>query len=224
MTNTKKLLTCGMAAGPLFIIVFLIEQMVRSGYSPVRDPVSSLSIGAHGWVQMVNFWVTGTLFLLFAYGVWQTLRASSKKSTWGPLLLALAGVGLIAAGFCTTDPLPGYPVDLPYHLLPQTTHGQLHNFFSGFVFYGLPAASFVFARYFFKNGQRKWAIYSLVSGLSALAVFGLVAVNILSIVHAQQTAGVTQVVGLLQRITIVLIFQWTTALAIYMHNMPLKKR
>jgi hypothetical protein len=216
MTSIKKFLISGVVAGPLFVIVFLIEQLIRAGYSPMRDPISSLSIGREGWIQMVSFWITGILFLLFAFGVRRTIQRSPGKSFFGPLLLALAGIGFIGAGFCVTDPLPGYPVDLPYHLLPQTTHGQLHNLFSGFVFYGLPIASFVFTRYFYKIGKRKWAIYSFLSGVGALVAFTFVAINIISIVNAEQTASLTQIVGLLQRITIVFIFQWTTLMAVYM--------
>jgi hypothetical protein len=171
---------------------------------------------------MVSFWITGTLFLLFGYGVYLRLQKSQRKSFLGPLLLGLAGVGFLGAGFCVTDPLPGYPYDLPYSQLAQTMHGQLHNFFSGFVFYGLPIACFVFTRYFMKTNKRSWAIYSSLSGIAALVTFSLLAVNILSIVHTDQTAGLTQHVGLLQRITIVIILQWTTVLGIYMYRTKLK--
>lgn len=201
--------------------------MLRSGYSIVRDPVSSLSIGRYGWIQMISFCMTGTLFLLFAYGVWRWLQISSRKSFWGPFLLALAGIGLIGAGFFTTDPLPGYPQNLPYHLLPHTTHGQLHNLFSALVFYGLPIASFVFTRYFLKVDKRGWALYSLISGIGALATFMFLAINIVSIVNARQTTGLIQITGLLERIMIILIFQWTTMLAIYVFKTspaPTRKR
>jgi hypothetical protein len=215
MISTKKLISSGILAGPFFISMFLFEEMLRTGYSPIRDPVSSLSIGPYGWVQMATFWITGILFLLFAYGVRSKIQKSSRKSFWGPLLLGLAGIGLIGAGCFTTDPLPGYPQDLPYQLLPHTVHGQLHNFFSSFVFYGLPAACFVFTRYFLKTGKRPLAIYSLLSGIGALVVFNFVAVSIISITNDQETSGLIQI-GLLQRLTLIIIFQWVTFLAVYM--------
>lgn len=227
MTSKKRLFLSGAAAGPLFVIIFTIEGILRRGYNIVRDPVSSLSIGPYGWTQQLNFWAVGSLLLLFAYGVWLKMRKTPIKSFWGPFLLALAGVGLICAGFFTTDPLPGYPLDLPYHLLPQTTHGSLHNLVSALVFYGLPAASFVFTRYFFKTGERQWAIYSLLSGIGALVTFVFLAINITAIVNARQTTGLTQIAGLLERGMIVLIFQWTTALAIHMlktSSSPLRSR
>ncbi|MGB8388504.1 DUF998 domain-containing protein, partial [Mycobacterium sp.] len=57
----RVLLTCGVVAGPLFVVVFLIEGALQPDYSPMRQPVSSLSIGSMGWTQMANFLVTGLL-------------------------------------------------------------------------------------------------------------------------------------------------------------------
>ena len=41
-----------------FVIVFLVEGAVRSGYDPVRLVVSYLSLGDGGWVQVATFLVT----------------------------------------------------------------------------------------------------------------------------------------------------------------------
>ena len=38
---TRRLLRCGVAAGPVFVAVFLLEGAVRDGYRPLRHPVSS---------------------------------------------------------------------------------------------------------------------------------------------------------------------------------------
>ncbi len=47
-----------------------------------------------GWVQSVIFVVTGLLFVGGALGLWRTLRAAGG-SFWGPLLIGLAGIGLV---------------------------------------------------------------------------------------------------------------------------------
>jgi hypothetical protein len=65
---TRRLLRCGLAAGPVFVTAFLLEGAVRDGYRPLRHPVSSLALGSRGWVQAANFAVTGTLFLAGAAG------------------------------------------------------------------------------------------------------------------------------------------------------------
>ena len=45
---TRRLLRCGMTAGPVFVAVFLAEGAVRDGYRPLRHPVSSLALGPRG--------------------------------------------------------------------------------------------------------------------------------------------------------------------------------
>ena len=52
--KTKALLSCGVIAGPLFVLVFLVEGATRAGYDPFRHPVSSLALGDHGWTQTAN--------------------------------------------------------------------------------------------------------------------------------------------------------------------------
>lgn len=68
-TTTRRLLLCGAVAGPLFVLVFLIEGATRADYSSLRHPVSSLAIGDLGWVQTVNFLITGSLVVAFAIGL-----------------------------------------------------------------------------------------------------------------------------------------------------------
>src|ERR1700761_2663654 len=65
----RGLLHCGAAAGPLFVSVFLIEGARRPGYKPLRHPVSSLSLGPRGWVQVANFATTGMLYIAGAAGL-----------------------------------------------------------------------------------------------------------------------------------------------------------
>jgi hypothetical protein len=87
-------------AGPLFVVVFVIEGALRPDYSPVRQPVSSLSIGSTGWTQMAKFLVTGLLVLAFALGLQQR-----GNGLWLPILIGLIGVGLLGASVFTCDPI-----------------------------------------------------------------------------------------------------------------------
>lgn len=113
--NMKVLLLCGAIAGPLFTIVWIVEGATRSNYDPLRHPISSLSIGEGGWTQAANFLVTGLLMLAFAFGLRRTL-ASRGGSTWGPLLIGVIALGFLGAGIFVTDPLNGYPLELPTYL------------------------------------------------------------------------------------------------------------
>ncbi len=80
--KTKALLACGAIAGPLFVLVFLVEGATRAGYDPLRHPVSSLALGDHGWTQIANFVVAGLLTLAFAAGLRLALWPA-RGSMWG---------------------------------------------------------------------------------------------------------------------------------------------
>src|SRR5690348_5284254 len=117
----RLLLACG-AIGPLlFIVIFLIEGVTRADYNPLRYPVSSLSIGAFGWIQAANFLMVGLLLFAFAIGLRRVLKGS-RGGTWGPILIGLAGIGLFGAGIFTTDPIYGYPPSAPLVLGQYSVH------------------------------------------------------------------------------------------------------
>jgi hypothetical membrane protein len=200
------LLACGVCAGPLFVTLFLIEGATRPGYDPLRHAVSSLSIGASGWVQTANFLVTGTLVIAFATGLLRQIR-SYRPSFWGPALIGLTGVGLVGAGLFVSDPIYGYPSELPHRLAQFTVHGHLHDLFSMFFFISLPSACLVFARRFWTIGDRGWATYSIVTAAAMVIVFALTAAGF------KQVTALVGVAGLLQRLTIVIGLTWLTSLA-----------
>src|SRR5215469_2094608 len=89
------LLTAGVLAGPIFMLVAAIQEVTRPGFQPLRCQISHLAIGTSGWVQQINFFVTGALVLAFAFGLRQALRPQKLL----PALLGFIGIGLIAATF-----------------------------------------------------------------------------------------------------------------------------
>ena len=170
---TKLLIACG-AIGPLlFVLVVLVEDATRPSYDAWRQAASALSLSDQGWMQITNFIVSGLLILGFAVGVRQTFQ-KGRSATWGPILLAVVGVGLIIAGLFVTDPAFGYPPGTPDGpTLHPTLHGNIHFFIGGLAFFsGLPASCFVFARRFAGNPQWKgWAASSVAVGVLMLAFF-----------------------------------------------------
>jgi len=107
-TQTTRLLACGIVAGPLFLAVGLTQAFTRDGFDLSRHPLSLLSLGELGWVQIANFVVTGVLYVACAAGMWRVLRPG-RSGTWGPLLVGALGVGLIVAGVFVADPGAGFP-------------------------------------------------------------------------------------------------------------------
>ena len=88
-----------------------------------------------------------------------------RAGTWGPILIGLYGLGLIAAGIFPPDPMNGFPqgaADMPGQM---SGHGLLHFVSAAVGFLSLIIAScFVFARRFAALEQRGWVAYSAVTG------------------------------------------------------------
>jgi hypothetical protein len=48
-------LILGLTASRIFNATYLIDALLRPDYNSVRFPMSALSLGSGGWVQMTNF-------------------------------------------------------------------------------------------------------------------------------------------------------------------------
>jgi hypothetical protein len=209
--KTKLLLICGPAGSILFTVMFLIQGAIREDYTALRFPISSLSIGNAGWIQISNFIISGTLIFLFAFGLRQSTLLL-KGSLWTSRLIGAVGLGLIGAGIFSSDPVFGYPITSPLAIAQFTVHGHLHDFFSIFVFICLPIACFKFHNRFKESNEKGWARYSLFSGIAMLVAFFLAAVGF------KQTPGFIEVAGVFQRLSIIIGFGWMTMLAFYIIN------
>ncbi len=207
--KTKTLLWCGVIACPLFITISFIEGAMRADYSSIRFPLSSLAIGVTGWTQIVNFIVTGILLFIFSFGLRRIFNTSKTKFK-GPLLISLVGIGLIVAGFCYTDPVYGYPTNLPLKVAQFTIRGHLHDGFSMFVFVCLPWACFVFRKNFIAMHEHSWATYSSITGFAMIATF------IITSMGFKQLPFFVDYAGLFQRLCLIIGCTWITLLAIHL--------
>lgn len=144
--TTRVLLACGVVAGPLFVLVAGFQVTTRDGFDLRRHPLSLLSLGDMGWVQISNFIVAGLLSLAFAVGMWRVLHPG-RAGTWGPLLVGMFGLGLVIGGIFLTDPDLGFPPGVPAVDEPSW-HGIVHNIGPGVAFDALIVACFVLTRRF----------------------------------------------------------------------------
>jgi hypothetical protein len=167
---TLALLVCGVAAGPLFVAVALLQALTRDGFDLGRHPLSLLSLGDLGWIQITNFVITGVLFVAAAVGMRRVLHPGAG-GTWGPLLVGATGVGLIAGGVFVVDPALGFPPGTPPGI-PEDLSWQamLHAIAPPLALLSLIAACFVFVRRFTALGRRGWAGYSAVTGVALLVI------------------------------------------------------
>ena len=171
--SARALLACGAAAAPVFVVVVLAQGLSRAGFDFFKHPISLLSVGGPGWVQISNFIVTGLLFFAGAIGVRRRL-GTGRAGTWGPRLLGAFGVALVAGGVFVADPALGFPPGTPEGLPDEFTwHGMLHAVAPVAGFLALSVACFVFARRAAGRQQRAWAAFCVFVGV-AIQLLGAV--------------------------------------------------
>ncbi len=189
----------GMTAPVVFVVVFTLEGWLRPGYHASSMFVSELSLGPRGWIQIVNFVITGVLVFVFGCGLATRFR-NGPASRAGPALMQIIGVSLVASGPFRTDPSA---------MFTQTsTHGIVHGLFGAVVFVLAPVSCFVFYRRF--RGDPAWqqlARWTLAAGVVLTLGIGLLKVS-----QLPQTE-LFEWKGLVQRVILVTFMIWMFAFA-----------
>jgi hypothetical protein len=173
--RTPTLLRLGMLAGPLYVLVGLLEVLFRSGFDLRRHALSLMSNGGLGWIQIASFIGSGVLVIVGAIGLRRAIYPS-RGGTAGPILLAVYGLGLIGAGIFVADPMDGFPPGTPPGPpASMSWHGPLHFMAGGIGFFGLIGATLVFGYVFFRQRESGWAVASLLTGLFFFGAFAAIA-------------------------------------------------
>lgn len=207
MELTRRLLACGVVAGPIYIAVGAIEMLARTGFDLRRHSLSLLANGDLGWIHSTMLVLSGALVVAAAVGVRRALHGS-RAGSWGPVLLGIYGSGLIGAGLFSADPALGFPPGTPADANEISWHGLLHFICGGVGFLGLIAACVVFARRFAGSGERVWAACSLLTGLLYFAAFFGIAAG------STQGAAIVAVVNTAFSVAVVLGWAWISAVAV----------
>jgi len=175
---TRTLLRYGSIAGPLYLVVGYAQALIREGFDFRRHALSQLANGEMGWIQTANFVATGLLAIAGALGVRRVLRGQ-RAGTWGPILFAVFGLGLLVAAVFSADPGNGFPPGTP-ETGTMTARGMLHFMAGAVTFYALIAACFVFSRRFASLGRTGWTVLSLITGLAFLVCFSAIPMGVSS--------------------------------------------
>lgn len=203
-STTRSLLGYGVVAGPLYAAAVAAQAATRDGFDITRHAASLLSNGDLGWIQITTFAVTGLMSIAAAVGMH---RALGSGYTWGPRLVGLWGVGLLAAAAFRADPMDGFPIGTPEGVGPVSWHGALHMVAAAVGFLGLVAACFVFARRFATRAERGWAAFSVITGAVFLAAFAGLASG------SGNPAAVVAFWG-----AVVLAWAWVSALSAHLYR------
>lgn len=139
---TRRLLACGLLAGPLFTGLVVLQDLLRPDHDLRHDAVSTLALGPCGWVQVATFALTGALTVAFAVGA---RRAGGGRLV--PVLVGALGVGLVGTGLFVIDPAGE----------PRTWVGVLHDVASGLAVNGGLAVCAVEAWRAVRGRRWRWA-------------------------------------------------------------------
>ena len=191
----------GIAGPVLFTLGFLAQEQLRRGeYDPIREVVSALEAGTHGWIQQVNFVILGLLTMIFAVGLHRGLPPS-RAGMVGPVALFISGAAnVLAAIFPLREDAAGATYDPGGHQVAGTL-------FFATSFIALIALS---RRCAADPRWRNIAGWMLAAGLLAALSFPLMGALVIP-----DNAPLHDWAGLAQRlIVLVLLFPARIALAI----------
>jgi len=165
--RTRTLLGGLVAGVAVFAVVSFAQVFTRAGFDLTRFPLSSLSNGDLGWLQITNFLVSGTLTVIGAIGLRRAFRGTAG-GTWAPRLMLVNGIGMFLAGPFVLQGGGGFPVGDPG--VPGMTAGTIgHIVVGSLAFFSLIAACYVTGRHYARAGARGLALGSRICGTVFLA-------------------------------------------------------
>ncbi|MFG1685810.1 DUF998 domain-containing protein [Nonomuraea sp. NPDC049269] len=191
--TTRILLAAGVVGPVLFVVTFTVAGWLRPGYSAMASAVSDLGVGDNASIQNANFLLFGILLIAFATGFRRaTTKIIGRRATWGAILIATTGIGMLGAV-----------------LFPAAPPTEILHFLFGFLVVIVSAIAVVFylGRQFRRlPGWRNLSRYSTWTGLAAVALVLLTFVA-LNPASPWEKAGIG---GLINRLLAVEIFAWYT--------------
>lgn len=141
--HTRSLLTAATLAGPFFVVSAGVQSVAREGFDLRVHPLSQLSTGDLGWVQILTFALTGLGLLALAVAHRRIVREGVGRRAV-PALLGIAAVGFVLAGVFVMDPENGFPVGTPDGpAASMSWHGIAHSVVAAVAFTALAAAAVV---------------------------------------------------------------------------------
>lgn len=163
--SSERLLLAGALAGPVFFASAITQMLTREGFDITRHPISQLSTGSLGWLQITTFVLAGLGGLALAAGIKRTLTEGLGRRVL-PIFVGIFGAGLIAAGLFTMDPEHGFPVGTPDGSVAQMSwHSIVHSAAAAVAFTALAVAAIVLAvRYV----RRRAVLPAVLNGAAAL--------------------------------------------------------
>jgi hypothetical membrane protein len=112
--QAKTLALAGIIGPVGFTTLVIVQGLLLPDYSHVRMPISALAAWPTGWIQVLNFCVSGVLIVAFAFGLNTGVQPTRRGAT-GAALLVAGGLGIIGAGVFSWKMIDGVPTETPAH-------------------------------------------------------------------------------------------------------------
>lgn len=137
------------------------------GYNPLRQTVSKLALGPNGWIQTINFFVVGSLIIVFV----TVLRSGINKRRG-----FRGGIGILFFVGCGTLLLGLFPAES--FGIPMISNITVHLVIAAAVIELFPIACLLLAPSLKVDPQwRGLFVYTVVTGIIglslAISIFGL---------------------------------------------------
>lgn len=168
-TATQALLRFGVLVGPFYLVIGVLQGVVRDGFDFGRHALSHLANGPGGWIQTANFILSGLMVIAAAAGIARALKPAGRMLSW---FLGAFGASMLVAAAFPADAVDGFPVGTPTgNPTSITTTGLVHFAAGGLGFTCLAVSCFLAARAMSRRNAPSLARLSFISGLAVLAGF-----------------------------------------------------
>jgi hypothetical protein len=169
VVRSHALLAGGVIAASLFVVLWAAHAVTRDGFRLTYHPMSLLSLGDWGCVQVANFIVVGLLVVGGGIGLGRRL-GPGRLVRWIRGFIVLIGVGLVVSGLFATDAGAGFPAGAPDGAPVRSWHGAIHE--AGFIVTQIAflGAACTLAVRFAKKRRIAWAIACAAAAIAAILV------------------------------------------------------
>lgn len=204
--STRPLLLAGAFAGPLFYLSALVQMLTRPGFDIRVHPLSQLSTGALGWIQILTFVLAGLGLICLSVGHRRVVTRGIGRAAI-PALVAISGAGFIAAGLFPQDPANGFPLGVADGPAADPTwHALLHMVAAIVAFTALAVATIIAL---IRAIRERRTAAAIGNGIVAIVLLAPVVPDIASIQVA---------------LTGLFAFGWCTATAVSLQRSPRASR
>jgi hypothetical protein len=183
-TNLQTALLCsGVVGGVLFTTVYFCFSVISPNYFMIHESISRLQLQPYGWIQSLNYIISGLLICAFALALRKELTGGFG-STLIPFFHLLTGAGSIILGVCLNH--------------------QVQLYTGGVIFLSLIISLLLLTRHFSANPEwHGWTTYTI---LSVLLMIVLCILFTYSVAHKGKLTGVFERMIVITRLIWIFFF------------------